>query len=395
MFGDTLMSTPSQEVADELRAWRIRLLDFLLVSSLVPGMFALYSVIVNAINDPALRPSATFYVVVYILVALLLLVRRVDISWRIAGYLVLVLALATSAMFVSGLVGSGRVLMMVAIALGTALFGWQVGVITSLFSLAVYIGIWIAVSQEYLTPLPATDSWWMSEGLTLVLGIAVLLVTVVSFGKAQQRGMERAQEAEVKLMAAQAQQWVLACNLHDETVQQMYGVILVLRRAIAVIQSNPEQSIARLKRALDLSIQAWYGLRDHLSQLGGATQPDKPSLATAMPRNGRSDLPGEMVPFDIQMILTRIIQESMSNVYRHSRATQIDVNMRVDKELVRINIRDNGIGFAPDGINKVGFGLTSLREQIGELGGTFIVQSATGIGTNLKVTVPLEVVDHE
>ncbi len=381
--------TPSREIEDELGVWRVRLLDVLIISSLGAGIFVLYPVIEHALNDPAGWPSTIFYLLAYGLNIALLLLRRLEIRGRIGVYLVTLLAVAAVAMAVGGLAGSGRMHMMAVIALATALLGWQGGTIAAALSLIIFSGVGVAISQGHLIPLPASNEWWFSEGTSFAFGITLLLITQVSFVNAHQRALQRAQQAEIELTVIHARQLRLARDLHDETVQQMYGVILVLRRAISNIQKYPEQSLARLTHALELSTQAWQGLRSHLQALGQSAQPLKPTTSQSVLNGNSVNLPNELIPYDIQMVLIRLVQEAMSNVYRHSCAVQMKVEMHVEPECVWVGIEDNGVGFDVTEMEPYGFGLVSLREQVTARGGVLAIDSAPGAGTRLSVTVPL------
>jgi signal transduction histidine kinase len=387
--------TASDVIAVELDRWRAWLVDGLLVAGLVSGLFALLPTALHAVDDLAERSAAIVYGVVYSFGLGLLLARRLDTRWRAAGFLAAAFAVSALDMARGGLAGSGRVYLMASIALTIALFGWRAGIAAGLSSLAVYAAFGAAVLQGRLMPLPVTGEWWVSEGTGFAMAVTLLLVTQVSFVTAHRRALERALQAEEQLTLNHLRQLQVARDLHDETVQQMYGVILVLRRAIADIQRYPEQSVARLTHALDLSMQAWQGLRDHLQALGQSAQAPKPSSPKPTVSSKMADLPGELAPFDIQMVLTRITQEALCNVYRHSRATQVHVEMRLEDECVRIGVQDNGAGFDPADADSRGFGLADLREQIAAQGGTLTVNSAPGAGTRLSATIPWGASSHE
>jgi signal transduction histidine kinase len=101
----------------------------------------------------------------------------------------------------------------------------------------------------------------------------------------------------------------------------------------------------------------------------------------------RRDLPPE-----IEACLLRIFQESMTNVGKHAKATEVEVSLTFDESTVELDIRDNGVGFRPrsaDAAKKRDtFGLISMRERARGLGGTFEVQSRRGKGTLVKVVIP-------
>jgi signal transduction histidine kinase len=88
--------------------------------------------------------------------------------------------------------------------------------------------------------------------------------------------------------------------------------------------------------------------------------------------------------------LFRILQESLTNVRRHALATWVRVDLRVELGLVRMSIRDNGIGIQ-SGKHKPGtFGLLGMEERVFMLGGTFALSGSPGGGTTVEVAIPVQ-----
>ncbi|HKR93786.1 MAG TPA: ATP-binding protein, partial [Candidatus Angelobacter sp.] len=113
------------------------------------------------------------------------------------------------------------------------------------------------------------------------------------------------------------------------------------------------------------------------------------------------DLPPDLqrLPDMIEIALFRVLQESLTNVHRHSGAKSAEISVEVDAEQVTIEIRDHGHGMPAHIIrqieaetSKLGVGLAGMRERIHELGGRFLVSSSNR-GTTVQATIPLSV-DH-
>jgi signal transduction histidine kinase len=86
--------------------------------------------------------------------------------------------------------------------------------------------------------------------------------------------------------------------------------------------------------------------------------------------------------------LFRILQESLNNIARHSRATEVQIELHMHESMLSMAIHDNGIGMQPGTRNRPGsFGLVGIEERVAILGGTFSVKSAPGAGTALLVKV--------
>ncbi len=97
----------------------------------------------------------------------------------------------------------------------------------------------------------------------------------------------------------------------------------------------------------------------------------------------------ERLPTAVETALYRVVQEAMTNVVRHARATRVDVLAERRGDRVMVMIEDDGVGFEPDQVQRGDhFGLLGLRERAEALGGTLTVESAPGAGTTVVVEVP-------
>lgn len=86
--------------------------------------------------------------------------------------------------------------------------------------------------------------------------------------------------------------------------------------------------------------------------------------------------------------LFRIVQESLTNVLRHSEATRVEIDLSSDDKNLTLSIRDNGKGFRDTG-RQSGIGLLNMRERSLSMGGQFQIISAPGDGSTILVTTPL------
>ncbi len=135
---------------------------------------------------------------------------------------------------------------------------------------------------------------------------------------------------------------------------------------------------------------AELGLREALGallRLWGESHPDMAIETTISPALGET---GETADLTIY----RVIQEALTNVFRHAGATSVEVSVEpagqlagihADRDFARVRIRDNGSGMKPD--HKLGFGLTGMRERILALGGTLTIASDEG-GVTVEALVP-------
>ena len=124
-----------------------------------------------------------------------------------------------------------------------------------------------------------------------------------------------------------------------------------------------------------------------LLRLWGESHPDVAIETTISPALGET---GETADLTIY----RIVQEALTNVFRHAGATRVNVVDRTggasgargtSRGCALVRVRDNGRGLRPD--HRLGFGLTGMRERILALGGTLTVASGEG-GVTVEALVP-------
>ncbi len=92
----------------------------------------------------------------------------------------------------------------------------------------------------------------------------------------------------------------------------------------------------------------------------------------------------------VETALYRVVQEAMTNVARHARATRVDVLAEHGDGRVMVMVEDDGVGFEPEAVERgEHLGLLGMRERADALGGTLTLESAPGAGTTVVVEVPL------
>jgi signal transduction histidine kinase len=121
-------------------------------------------------------------------------------------------------------------------------------------------------------------------------------------------------------------------------------------------------------------------LRDHLAEWRGQTGIGTNLLVVGEER--------ALAPATEETLL-RVAQEALNNAYKHARADHVEVTMVIAPDQVTLRVCDDGVGLGElarpsDG---GGFGLVSMRERAGRLGGTLEIESAPDQGTCVVVTV--------
>ena len=98
------------------------------------------------------------------------------------------------------------------------------------------------------------------------------------------------------------------------------------------------------------------------------------------------------LPPEVQTVLLRICQESLTNIRRHAEASQVDVNLEYREHEVLLSVQDNGAGFDLATVENekygVSFGLVGMRQRAEQIKGQLIVDSAENQGTSVHLTIP-------
>jgi two-component system NarL family sensor kinase len=103
---------------------------------------------------------------------------------------------------------------------------------------------------------------------------------------------------------------------------------------------------------------------------------------------------GTRLPNAVEIVLFRILQESLTNISKHSGSATVDVHLRVGDNVTILSVRDFGKGISPatlanmrNGGSDVGVGIAGMRERLTELGGKLEINS-NSTGTVLEALVP-------
>ena len=194
----------------------------------------------------------------------------------------------------------------------------------------------------------------------------------------------------------------IARELHDEAGQLMASLLVGLRalddatgideakaqsRRLRAVAVKALDEVGRLARGLHSSVLDDHGLAVALQRYV-AEYSTTHNIAVALALNERDTR--NLVPA-VQLAVFRVVQEALTNVVRHSKATAIRVRVVRSADGLKTTIADNGRGFDVDAASlhsEAHLGLQSMRERAAILGGTLRVRSGAR-GTTVSVRLPL------
>jgi signal transduction histidine kinase len=199
----------------------------------------------------------------------------------------------------------------------------------------------------------------------------------------------------------------IARELHDSTGQKLAAAKLQLDTLVKSgnLKASNEKAIAETSQWID---ECFQEVRT-LSQLLHPPLLDEAGLlsATRWMVEGFSarakmqvdlQIKGEIgrLPQPVELALFRVIQESLSNIRRHSGADKAQIRLARADGSVSLEIRDNGKGIPPELLSNsrnskqvIGVGILGMRERLAQLGGTLQIESGkTGTAVKVSLSVP-------
>ncbi len=191
----------------------------------------------------------------------------------------------------------------------------------------------------------------------------------------------------------------IAQEMHDSLGQEL---LVIKNRAVmglktASAESREKKQLEQISdgatNVLKLVRTISHNLRPPELDRLGLTETIRSILLTIHDATGKTlhaeiDAIDGLIEKENEINLIRILQEAVSNIERHSGATEITVHIKVEQSNIHLFIKDNGKGFAVDAV-KHGIGLAGISERVRILHGTLAITSAPVEGTTLSITMPI------
>ncbi|MDX1992532.1 MAG: sensor histidine kinase [bacterium] len=202
--------------------------------------------------------------------------------------------------------------------------------------------------------------------------------------------------------AIQSERLRLARDLHDELAQQLFSLSTSSAAIPDLIAQDATTAESQARHVAALAEQTLVSLRSLLVDLRpgglldmGLAQGLK-TLCEAWERECQIAVERSIIisrerfAAALQTAVFQIVRESLTNVAKHARATQVTVTLVEGQQQLVLSISDNGKGLLPGDLNKNGhFGLVNMRERAEALGGELYRESESGRGTTIRVVLPL------
>lgn len=194
----------------------------------------------------------------------------------------------------------------------------------------------------------------------------------------------------------------IARELHDSVSQQLFAATMMISAISEIAKAEDNPIYKHIQRVEDTIGNAQTEMRALLLHLRPVDLADQrleqgienllKELETKIHMKIEWQLSKTKLDSGIEDHLFRIVQETISNTMRHSKANKFEVYLNQDINLVQLKIVDDGIGFDVKESKKKGnYGLRNIEERVKSLGGTSNIVSMPNQGTSIDIKIPINV----
>jgi two-component system, NarL family, sensor histidine kinase DegS len=210
------------------------------------------------------------------------------------------------------------------------------------------------------------------------------------------------------IMGREEERSRLAREVHDGPAQVLANALMGLERGqILLAEGRHERLASMLAQMCESTREGLHEVRGFIADLRPARL-DEHGLVGALQeylRRYRDRVnaavsfeadPLPRLPAETEIVLYRVVQESLQNARKHARGAPVHVVLSLRQARLNLTIRDEGPGFDPREVarraGRESWGLTSMRERAELIGAGFVVTTRPGHGTEVAVSLPIQVV---
>jgi thiosulfate/3-mercaptopyruvate sulfurtransferase len=227
-------------------------------------------------------------------------------------------------------------------------------------------------------------------------GFTELVATAIANAEVQAEVI--ASRARIVAAADQARRRIEQ-DLHDGAQQRLVSLALQLHEARAAVPPELSKLSADLERVESGLTDALDELREIARGIHPAMLADSGLRAALKALTRRSPIPvdlhvhaDERLPEPVEVSAYYVIAEALTNAAKHARSTAVSVDVEDAGDVLRIAVRDDGVGGAD---LTGGTGLAGLKDRVEALGGRIFLDSPIGAGTSLRAEFPLSAMNRD
>jgi signal transduction histidine kinase len=236
-----------------------------------------------------------------------------------------------------------------------------------------------------MTPTPSPADWKQGERARLEAEVAqrTALLRELALHLEEAREDERAR---------------LARDLHDELGALLTSAKLDAARIRARLGQTAPEALERLTH-LVATLDSVIALKRRITENLRPSALSHLGLVATLNILGRefgdsAGLPVHCVLEDIELkpnaelVAFRCVQEALTNISKHAQAHEVWITMAQEDERIEVSVRDDGVGFDSSAPGTGAYGLVGMRFRVEAVGGTLLVDSVSGRGSCIRMTLP-------
>ena len=243
--------------------------------------------------------------------------------------------------------------------------------------------------------------WFLFAFISLITGATALLVRRINSMRYTKQILALEQQN-----AVEKERLRISKDMHDDLGASLTR-ISILSELAKKQQDDPVRSHQIIEQISDIS----GGVVDDMSEIIWAMNPRNDSLdsftsyirqyaSTYLESAGiiahfrfPDHIPSRLMSSEMRRNLFLTVKEALHNIVKHSGAGDVNMQLSLDNQKLRIIIQDTGTGFVVEKPTGLGNGLINMRKRIEEHGGRFHLASAAGKGTTIEISVNLPVIE--
>lgn len=246
-------------------------------------------------------------------------------------------------------------------------------------------------------------AWWQTKWFDGALVLCIVATVALIARRISNRILRQRLRRLERENALNRERARIARDLHDELGSRLSRISFVADRVYQQAEQprqkeilerlqaqarNLVEDLHRVVWTINPKHDSWQHLATYISRYAQRQLSDTGIICTV---DGVDAIPNQPVTPDIRNHLLAITKESLANMLKYSRATQVTIHLSADDERFHMSIADNGCGFDMDVAKQnEGNGLTNMRTRMKESDGQIEIKSAPGEGTRITINIALQ-----
>lgn len=262
---------------------------------------------------------------------------------------------------------------------------------------SLFGGLFVPLTESHTRVIDHTF-WGLPLALPRLAVIGALAYSMIQALTIFRLELQRAMQEMGRLRALASDRQRIGRELHDGTIQAIYGSGLLLQNAVALMRENPDAAEEMFRTRMSLLDKTIVDVRRYIFELsdGEGQLAETMGLLVSQMRQQSNRviqyrLEGHLLryPPEFQNHLLQMAREAITNALKHSHATEIELSLRGEPDALVMMIADNGRGLPAGGAFRPGGrGVPNLRARASLVGGTLRLVSRPGGGLIVEIVIP-------